>query len=142
MVSISEGYNLDEGDSLTNTLIRSVGPDVAGMVITEFRRGWEMEKVLARKRQTEIAKSVQRLGRYTIDGVGQHTHEVDLFAYMYWHARTNGQCWKDPSFWNEYGRDNPATRVTYAARNTTVLIRDKSWLPKVKPRVELTGFDN
>ncbi len=120
-------------DTLTNTLLASVGPDTARDVLVEFRRGWEVEKVLANQRQTRIAQATQRLGRHTIDGIGQNTHSVDLWAYLYWHARTNGECWKDKAFWNEFGRDNPATRVPYAARKTTI-VNLKTWLDRNKPQ--------
>ncbi len=134
-MNISKGYAVEEGDGLTNRLMTQFGADTACDVLTELRRGFEVEKTLSAIRQEKIARSI-RHGMRTLDGLGQHTHSVDLTAWLYWSARTNGECWKDPAFWEEYGRDNPATRVPYAMRSVTI-INNKSWLPKVRPRVEL-----
>lgn len=125
--------DIKESDGLTNLLMSQFGADTACDVITEFRRGWEVEKSLAAIRQRKLAQSVQH-GMATLDGLGQHTHTVDIAAFLYWHHRTGGQCWKDPAFWEEFGRDNPATKVPYASRNVTI-INNKSWLPKVRPRI-------
>jgi|GEM_PF-6964850 len=120
-------------DSLHNHLLATVGPDVASAVVTEFRRGWEVEKVLAEQRQRRIAQASHRLGRHTVEGLGQLTHSVDLFAWVYWNARTKGQGWKHREFWDEFGRDNPGTRVPYAPRKTTVM-NLKTWLDRDKPK--------
>lgn len=111
---------LDESDGLTNLLMREVGPDTAREVIGELRVGWEAEKVLAGIRQRRIAEASARIERQSVEGLGQHTHSVDLFAYLYWHSRTNGECWKDPAFWAEYARDNPDTRVRTAPRGNRI----------------------
>lgn len=138
-MNIAKGYSINEADGLTNLLMSTVGADTACDVITELRRGWEVEKTLAAINQQKIAQSVQH-GMRTLDGLGQHTHSVDIRAYLYWHARTNGECWKDPKFWDEFGRDNPATRVPYASRGATI-INNKTWKPKVRGRVITEGWD-
>jgi len=132
-MNIAKGYALDEADGLTNSLMTQFGADVACDVITEFRRGFEVQKTLAAINQRKIAQSVQH-GMRTLDGLGQHTHSVDVRAYLYWHARTKGQCWKSKEFWDQFGRDNPDTKVPYRARGVTI-INNKSWLPKVRPRI-------
>lgn len=116
----SASVQLDESDGLTNLLMEEVGPDTARDVIAELRLGWEAEKVLAGVRQQRIAQASARLERHSVEGLGQPTHSVDLFAYLYWHARTNGECWKDQSFWDEYARDNPATRVRVTPRGNRI----------------------
>jgi hypothetical protein len=52
---------------------------------------------------------------------------------VYWNARTKGQGWKHREFWDEFGRDNPGTRVPYAPRKTTVM-NLKTWLDRDKPK--------
>lgn len=105
---------LHEGDSITASVAAAFGWDTAAEVVAELRLGWEREKVMARIEQRRIADSVRELGaRRPVEGLGAHTHSVSLTAYLYWHTRTNGECWKDPAFWEEFGRDNPETKVAY-----------------------------
>lgn len=133
---------VDEADGLTSSLMAQFGPDVACDVIGEFRVGWEVQKTLAAINQRKIAESVKH-GCHTLEGLGQRTHSVDLRAYLYWHSRTNGQCWKDPQFWQEYGRDNPETRVGYVPRKLAITKPEfRAAAPRrPEPRIQLTGLD-
>jgi hypothetical protein len=138
---------VDEADGLTNMLMAEYGADVALDTLHELRVGWEVEKTLAAINQRRIAQSVERLEKSSVEGLGQHTHSVDLFAFLYWHARTNGECWRDQSFWDEFARDNPAARVRSKPAPNRIshpglpILNNRSHLPKVKPRVELTGLN-
>lgn len=112
--------DIQETDSLASTLIRSHGVDTAAEVIAELRAGWEQEKVLAAVRQRNIKAASDRLDNCAIEGVGQCTMRIDPIAYHYWGARKGYACWNDPEFCRDFLRDNPAARVKYTPRKTTV----------------------
>ena len=46
-MNIARGYDINEADGLTNSLMTQVGADVACDVLTELRRGFEVQKTLA-----------------------------------------------------------------------------------------------
>jgi hypothetical protein len=98
------------------------GADVAADVVAELRMGWELDKTLAKIEQERIARATDRIESAHVDGLGQHIAQIDLTAYLYWHQRTNGECWKDDGFFREFLRDNPAARPTATSRRTTVAI--------------------
>jgi hypothetical protein len=98
------------------------GADVAADVVQELRVGWELDKTLARIEQERIARATDRIESAHIDGLGQHVAQIDLTAFIYWHQRTNGECWKDDGFFREFLRDNPAARAAAVSRRSTVAI--------------------
>lgn len=89
-------------------LVLSLG-ELAPFVEAELRRGWEMEKVMTRVRQKQVAQAQPE--RRTVDGMGQVVMSVDPTAYHYWGSRLGYDCWKDKGFRRELARDNPEVRV-------------------------------
>src|SRR5687767_7611595 len=96
--------------TLDARLIETCGADSARVVLDEFRMGWERDKVMARLRQQNIAATVNKLEHCTIEGLGQKRASIDMTAVLDWDIRSNGQCWKDKTFLNEFIRDNPEVR--------------------------------
>lgn len=95
-------------------------PDLARGVETELRRGWEMDKVMARLRQEQIGAETAATDHAAVDGLGELTMQIDSTAYFYWAGRLGHQCWEDRQFRREFLRDNPAARVRNVPRHTTI----------------------
>ncbi len=101
--------NPSMAQNLATSLVQTFGGDIAAAVEREFRLGWQLEKVLTRLRQTQIAH--EQTPRRMIDGVGQVTMALDPLVYHYWGNRLGYDCWRDKTFRREFARDNPEVRV-------------------------------
>ena len=130
---VKRGYQFNEADGLTNSLINGYGAKTAGDVIAELRLGHYRDRYMAAINQRQIAQRFQH-GMHALDGLGQQTHSIDLKFWLDHHVKSKGECWKDPKFWDKYGKDNPACRIKYVSRHTTI-INNRTWKPKVQPRV-------
>jgi hypothetical protein len=113
-------------DIFTNTLITSVGEDVAMEVLKEFHAGHVVKQTLAKARQEAIGAATSRIEHVASEALGVHVAEIDAMAYHYWGQRLGYQCWKDKQFRQEYLRDNPGARV-----KTTFRTRGKGFKPHI-----------
>ena len=120
------------GDDLIAGAVAHHGEGAVVAALEELRRGDEVQKVLAKGRQERLAKSVDRLARARMDGIGQMIMRVDASAYHAWGTRLGYECWKDKGFRREYARDNEAVRVKAPAGPAVVLVERK-----LKPRTEV-----
>lgn len=103
-------------------IIQEYGEDMTRAVMREFRQGHEVDKVLARVRQAKIAAASEHLQRTQMEGLGQLRARIDGTAFLDWHVRTGGQCWRDKGFIREYLRDNPDVRVAPRSGRTRISV--------------------
>jgi len=93
------------------------GPELVAELEAEFRRGWNVEKVLTELEMKERAEVSTTRTSGAVDGLGRVTMDIPATSYFYWlrwgRARGIQNIWKDETFRKDYARDNRASVVKY-----------------------------
>lgn len=91
-------------------MIENFPEELHSDMLKEFKTGWNFRKVMAEARAQQVGK-VNNLEHRSLDGIGRLRMRVDPDSYHYWGQRLGYDCWKDPTFLNEYEKNNPYCKV-------------------------------
>lgn len=87
----------------------------------DLRRGWHAKAMLGAERQMRTAKLMTELGPRHHPVLGQLTLVVDPVLYEEAKRLHGADCWRDPEFRRQVGRDNPEMRVRSTSGKTTIV---------------------
>lgn len=104
-------------DTLADDIVELGGEALLDAVLTEFRRGEEVERALVAAEQAKLATACSRLESSAIEGLGYIDSDIPAESYFHWinEGRKRGvkNIWKEAEFRRDYLRDNPQCRVRY-----------------------------
>ncbi len=90
--------------------------------VEEVRLGYHAQLVLAKARQIEMQRVLERTPMHTTPGLGQRVACIDPVIYWDMERRFGKGCWRNAEFRKRMLHDEPSLRVHYRERNTSVRV--------------------
>ena len=102
------------------SLAECIPPHLLREVERELIRGFDMQRVRAKKEAMQSAVYRNANEAHSVEGIGQLDMQIPADAFHYWGQRLGYECWDDEQFKKEFKRDNPEVAVRNYAKKTVV----------------------